>query len=133
MANHRARSSGGLNLGILTLALGALAAGMGYLAAGSQAAFGAACGGIVASGYSWSFLKGHLVPASRGNRIDAAVAGGAMTRLIVAGVAGVVMWAVGRHAVLAYLVAFGAAFVALTAPQVVRLVRNGNGKGKGAG
>ena len=115
------------------MALGALAAGMGYVAAGSQAALGAACGGIVASGYSWSFLKGHLVPASRGNRTDAGVAGGAMTRLIAAGVAGVVMWAVGRHAVVAYLVAFGVAFAALTAPQVARLVRNGNGRGKGPG
>ena len=127
MANHRARSSVGLNLGILTLALGALAAGIGYLAGGSQAALGAACGGIVASGYAWSFLKGHLLGGSRGNRIDAAVAGGAITRLIVAGVAGVVMWFVGRHAVEAYLVAFGAAFLALTAPQVVRLVRKGPG------
>jgi hypothetical protein len=122
----RHRDASGLNpaiLGILALALGALAAGIGYLADGSKAALGAACGGVVASGYSWSFLKSHLVTASGRNRIDAALAGGAMTRLIVAGVAGVVMWVVGRHAVEAYLLAFGIAFLALTAPQVMRLVR----------
>jgi hypothetical protein len=48
------------------LALAAVAAGIGYLAAGPQAALGAACGGIVAYGYSWSFLRGHLARTTRG-------------------------------------------------------------------
>ncbi len=105
------------------LALAAVAAGIGYLAAGPQAALGAACGGIVAYGYSWSFLRGHLARTTRGPGLDAALAGGAMTRLVVAGAVAVAMWMVGRPAVVASLLSFGVAFALVIARELPRMAR----------
>src|SRR5712692_9119898 len=82
LARHAAPPARGVPPGGVMLALAAVAAGIGYLAAGPQAALGAACGGIVAYGYSWSFLRGHLARTTRGPGLDAALAGGAMTRLV---------------------------------------------------
>jgi hypothetical protein len=110
-------------LAVTALVLAALCGVIGYLVAGSEAALGGACGALVAAGYSWSFLRSHLARTARGTGLDAIVAGGAMLRLVVAGSVGLVLWAMGRPAVMAYLLAFGAAFLVLSAPQVVKVVK----------
>ena len=69
------------------------------------------------NGYSWSFLRGHLARTIRGPGLDAALAGGAMTRLVVAGAVAVAMWMLGRPAVVAYLLSFGVAFALVLARE----------------
>jgi hypothetical protein len=108
---------------VVALVLALLCGATGYLLDGSTAALGGACGALVAAGYSWSFLRSHLARTSRGAGLDATIAGGAMTRLVVAGGFGIAMWMTGRPAVMAYLLAFGAAFLVLAAPQVVKVIK----------
>jgi hypothetical protein len=112
-----------MRLVALALGLAVVAAGAAYLVGGSEAALGAAAGSLVAAGYSWSFLRAHLARTARGAGLDAAMAGGALTRLVAAGGIGVAMWMVGRPAIMAYLAAFGASFAILAAPQVVNVMR----------
>lgn len=113
--------------GGVVLALAAVAAVIGALAAGAQAAFGAACGGVVAYGYSWSFQRDHLAKSARGPGLDAALAGGAMGRLVLAGAVALTMWMIGRRAVVAYLLSFGVALALLLARDFARIVRQVRG------
>lgn len=107
----------------LALGLAAGAAGAAYLLGGSKASLGGAAGSLVAAGYSWSFLRAHLARTARGGGLDASMARGAVTRLVVAGGVGVAMWLVGRPAIMAYLAAFGASFAILAAPKVVNVIQ----------
>jgi hypothetical protein len=112
-----------MRLVALALGLAAVAAGAAYVLGGSEASLGGAAGSLVAAGYSWSFLHAHLARTARGAGFDAAIAGSAVTRLVVAGGVGLAMWMVGRPAIMAYLAAFGASFAILAAPQVVNVMR----------
>ena len=58
-----------------------------------------------------------------GPGLDAALAGGAMTRLVVAGAVAVAMWMVGRPAVVGYLLSFGVAFALVVARELPRMAR----------
>jgi hypothetical protein len=107
----------------LALGLAVAAAGVGYVLGGSKAALGAVAGSLVAAGYSWSFLRAHVARTARGAGLDATIAGGAMARLVVSGAVGIAMWMVGRPAIMAYLAAFGASFAILTAPQVLKVMK----------
>lgn len=107
---------------MLAVVLGALAAAAGLLIGGARVALGGASGVLVAAGYAWSFLRSHLSRSSKG-RFDAMVAGGALGRLVLAGAVGLAMWLTGRPAVMAYLLAFGAAFLIFAAPQVLKATR----------
>jgi hypothetical protein len=114
---------GGSGLLLLAVALGIVAAGTGYVVGGLGAALGGGAGALVAAGYAWSFLHSHLARSRGGGAFDSVLAGGAMTRLLVAGVVGYAMWTAGRPAVMAYLLSFGGCFALLAVPQVVRTTR----------
>lgn len=105
----------------VALALTMAAAAAGWVIGGRLAALGGACGALAAVGYCRSYLRSHAAGSARAAR--PAPAGEAAARLVITVGFGVGMFLVGRPAVLAYLMAFGAVFVALVVPEIARVTR----------
>jgi O-antigen/teichoic acid export membrane protein len=116
---------GGLirRLGLKALVVGAVGGVAGLGRFGPIGALGAVAGSLGACFYAWGYITSHLERLERERFFDSKLARSAVLRMVLIALLGAGMYALGRDALVAFLISFALAFLVLVGTEIPRMTQ----------
>jgi hypothetical protein len=110
-------------LGVKALVVAVIGGVVGLGRFGSLGALGAVVGALGAWFYAWGYIKSHLARVDRDHFFDPQLARSAVLRMVLIALLGAGMYALGRDALVAFLVSFALAFLVLVGTEIPRMTQ----------